>query len=649
MSRAQKLLTVITVVGLLAALYAAALRWRVEMANRRTALILDWKDAQALAAASGVTTRQALERLRAAGATGVALSEEHLPDLAAAGRVTVLSMEAAGLGPPSADEIALSALDAATADRLRTYLAAKLAPGDLLPTPRGTSPLLIPVRAAPDYLEKVGLGWPDEAPGIVADAGMTVAARIDNYPGLPQGAITFMAAQAAAAEANLVIFSGDQVLGYPGLIEETAPALRAARLAYGSLELVKQLGDDRLGYALDGDLVRVHAITEKEIAAMRPEMAIARYARAVRERGVRACYVRLFLAPRNDALGFNEEYLRALGRELSSAGYNPGTPAPLAPVAVGRPVLIVMAAGTVAAAVVVLAAVVPISAWLAYLLWILGTAIGAGLLTVAPHFGRAEKALLAAVVFPSLALIVVARAAHRGRAARSISSAGLVTRAAAWLIGATAISVVGGIFVGGLLTERLYMTQVLQFLGVKVALAAPVVVIGAVWIFGLYAENDWASYRRRVQENFRRLWNRPLYTWEAVLAVALAGAAVLMLVRSGNQPGIEVSSIELRVRGLLEQVFFARPRTKEFLIGHPALMLAVAMALRGRTRWVLLLLLLGAMGQASVVNTYCHLHTPIFFSLLRSAHGLWVGIAIGAIVVWVWDRLRGADPAERPA
>jgi hypothetical protein len=649
MSRAQKLLTIIAVIGLLAALYAAALRWRVEMANRRIALILDWKDAQALASASGVTTGQALDRLRAAGATGVAISEEHLPDLVAAGRVTVFSTEAAGLGPLSPDEIVLSALDAATADRLRTYLAAKLGPGDVLPTPRGTSPLLIPVRAAPNFLEKVGLGWPDEAPGIVSDAGLTPAARIDNYPGLPKSAITFMAAQAAAADANLVIFSGDQVLGYPGLIEDTAQALQAAHLTYGSLELVKQLGDDRLGYALDGDLVRVHAITEKEIVAMQPAVAIARYTRAVRERGVRACYVRLFLTPRDDALAFNEDYLRALAGELTAAGYNPGAPAALAQVAIGRPVLIAMAAGTVAAAVVTLAAIVPIPAWLAYLLWIVGAAIGAGLLVAAPHFGRAEKALLAAVVFPSLALILVARAAQRGRGARSLSSAGVIARAVAWLIGDTVISVIGGILVAGLLTERLYMTQVLQFLGVKVALAAPVVVVGAVWIFGLYAENDWAAYARRVQENLRRVWNQPLYVWEAVLAVALAGAAALMLVRSGNQPGVEVSSLELRVRGLLEQVFFARPRTKEFLIGHPALMLAVAMALRRRRRWLLLLLLLGAMGQASVVNTYCHLHTPIFFSLLRSAHGLWVGIAIGAAVVWIWERLRGADPAEREA
>jgi hypothetical protein len=57
---------------------------------------------------------------------------------------------------------------------------------------------------------------------------------------------------------------------------------------------------------------------------------------------------------------------------------------------------------------------------------------------------------------------------------------------------------------------------------------------------------------------------------------------------------------------------------------------------------VLLLLLLGAVGQASLVNTFCHLHTPLLISLVRTANGLWLGLAIGSLVVWVWDRLRGA-------
>jgi hypothetical protein len=675
MSRAHKLLAVIIVAAVIAAIYAAALRWRVEMPNRSAALILDWQEVQALAAAEGVPLPDALQRLRTAGATTVAVSEQHLSDLIAAGQVTVLPMAAAGFDEePPGGGVVLSAWDAATAQRLRDELSAKLPPGALSPPPGAeVPPLLVPCRASPAYLETMGLGWADEAPSLIREAGMGVAVRLVNYPGAQKSAITFAAAESAAAGANLVIFSGDQVLGYPGLIQETAKTLRAAGLTYGSVELAEQLGNRRLGRALEGELVRVHSITETEILGMAPETAVERYVRAVRERGIRACYVRLFLAPRERLLEFNERYIGALKHRLAAAGYDTGSPRPLAPVAVPMWALIVMAAGAVAAAVFALGSVVPLAEWLVYLLFLAGGGMGAGLLVVAPHLARAEKALLAAVVFPSIGLIAIAQGARSARGTAQVTPAGLAARCAGWLIGASIISGAGGLVVSGLLTERLYMAQVLQFMGVKLSLGAPLLVVAAVWILGLQpqvrrqetddrrqgtenlpsitchlstASSGWAAYRRQVQDNFRRAWNRPLYMWEVVLAAALLAAAAVMVMRSGNQPGVEVSGLELRARGILEQIFFARPRTKEFLVGHPAMMLAVALALRGRTRWVLLLLLLGAVGQASLVNTFCHLHTPVFISLLRSAHGLWLGLAIGAIAVWLWDRLRGGQRVE---
>jgi hypothetical protein len=634
-------MAVVMVLAVAAAIYAAALRWRVEMPNRSAALILDWKEVQALAAAQGEPMPQVLERLRDAGATAVAFSEDHLSDLVASGQVTVQPVSAAGLEQaPGAETIVLAACDQATAERLRAYLTAKL-PADGVPAAEGgTSPLLIECRAPAAYLETLGLGWPDEGPGIAAAAGLNTVVRMDNYPGVSPKAITFMGGQAAAAGANLVVFSADQVLGHPDLVDDTAQMLRAAGLTYGAIELAKQLGDGKLGLALDGGLVRVHSITEREMSALSPAQAVARYGRAVRERGIRACYVRLFLGGREDLLEFNARYLEALKRELAAGGYRAGAPVPLAPASVPLWAVLLMAAGAVAAGVFALGMIVPLPEWVAYLLFALGVAAGAALLVAAPQMARTEKALLAAVVFPSIALTAVAQGARTARAS-AVSTGGLAARAAAWLISACIVSTAGGLLVAGLLTDRLYMTGVLQFIGVKLALSAPLVVVGAVWVLGLRGVKHWSAYRAQVQENFRHAWNRPIYIWEAVLAAALLAATAVMLMRSGNQPPLEVSGLELRVRGILEEIFVARPRTKEFLIGHPALMLAVAMALRGRTRWVLLLLLLGAVGQTSLLNTYCHLHSPIFMSLLRTAHGLWLGIAVGAVAVWVWDRFRG--------
>lgn len=40
-------------------------------------------------------------------------------------------------------------------------------------------------------------------------------------------------------------------------------------------------------------------------------------------------------------------------------------------------------------------------------------------------------------------------------------------------------------------------------------------------------------------------------------------------------------------------------------------------------------LLAGFIGQLSLINTFCHAHTPLSVSLLRVYHGLWIGALLG--------------------
>jgi hypothetical protein len=116
-------------------------------------------------------------------------------------------------------------------------------------------------------------------------------------------------------------------------------------------------------------------------------------------------------------------------------------------------------------------------------------------------------------------------------------------------------------------------------------------------------------------------------------------AVVLMLMRTGNEAPGAVSDIELRLRALLENLMNVRPRTKEFLIGHPALVLALMLLIQHRRAWLPLAMLLGAIGQVSVVNTFCHLHSPLAVSLLRVAWGAGLGVGLGLSILAVWGLL----------
>jgi FtsH-binding integral membrane protein len=126
----------------------------------------------------------------------------------------------------------------------------------------------------------------------------------------------------------------------------------------------------------------------------------------------------------------------------------------------------------------------------------------------------------------------------------------------------------------------------------------------------------------------------------ALLGILMLGILGLLVVRSGNDAPSSVSSFELLFRSLLDQIMYTRPRSKEFLFGHPALWMGLSLlAMQTKVKpefqskvlgWAVLLVILGSIGQASIVNTFCHLHTPLMISMPR----VFIGIVFG--MFWGW-------------
>jgi hypothetical protein len=98
-------------------------------------------------------------------------------------------------------------------------------------------------------------------------------------------------------------------------------------------------------------------------------------------------------------------------------------------------------------------------------------------------------------------------------------------------------------------------------------------------------------------------------------------------------------------RGGLEETFGLRPRTKE-LLGHPMLVLFF-LSLPWRSRIAVLFALAGLLGQVSILNTFCHLHTPLLLTIERVGLGLLLGLAtallwggLALLGAWLWGWLR---------
>lgn len=86
-------------------------------------------------------------------------------------------------------------------------------------------------------------------------------------------------------------------------------------------------------------------------------------------------------------------------------------------------------------------------------------------------------------------------------------------------------------------------------------------------------------------------------------------------------------------RNMLEEKLLARPRTKEFLIAFPALMVAIYFARNKYNLFTFGAGLVAVIGQASIANTFSHLRTPVYLSAARTAYGLGFGIVLGVIYI----------------
>jgi len=645
--------------GALAGLYGAWKRYQVEGLNRRVELALEYAEVKNLADLTGQPIQAVLARFKAASITSLAITEDTINGLEAQGELrpeklynqtTVLVSSPSLLErierafvAKSLPSLVVQTSEAAQ-ERPEHQTTFQLAPG-AMPGARHTG-----LSVSVDYasLRNLGLGLAPEAVEAAQKAGLFPIGRIGNFPGVSSRKMTNVFNDLKRQGVQTVIFQGTEVLGFRGQHREAAEALRAARLNYGQVEFGKQKGDAALAIALQGEYVRVHSIPEAEMETLDESEAVDRFVRAARERNIRLCYIHLLTLAGDDPVGINAAYVEKI-RDGIARGAEMEFGAAHAFRETGVPVWAfgLMAVGVAGGLTLLLLRLAPVSDGAvllmlgALLLVCGGAAVGSG------EMGRKGVALLAALTFPTLACL--------GHDVLEYRRDGVLTqpsnpptlqysarRALAGLFAASAITSLGILHVIGLLATRPFMLKADQFLGIKAAHAIPLLLIGALALVGRprldrpeSLRNEWA----RLRERAARLFDEPVRV--GLLLLALVGLIVLALVvaRTGNEPGVGVSGLELKFRAVLDRLLPVRPRTKEFLLGHPAFVLGLALWFRGRRRWAPPLFVVGVIGQVSILNTFCHIHTPLVLSLIRAVTGLVFGAFIGLTAFWAVERV----------
>lgn len=619
MKHLKSLLLLLVIAGLAASVCVLNRRHDAEERHRAVEIAVDLGEVRALAASSPQSVTDVFRSLKASGATSVAITEATMRDLLSTGQASLVkvgSREAGGLYSVRASSASVQAfLDEALRAEGFSAGALEMDPSEIAAIPLG-----------------FGLDR-DIARVLRRDQGYRIIARAQNFPSPAR--FEALRAQTRELGAGKVIFAGDEVLGWRGAEGQAASLLESGRLLFGAIEFGKQKGSEKVERLLDGRYLRVHSISMAELANYQPAAAVERFVRAARERGIRVLFVHLPFAGGEGALEQNLDLLSAIERDLRRSGLAPGDASIVGDPQPSRLELVVMAAGVAAAAVLTLLAFFDLGLASA-LAWLMVTAFLLAALACFGDMGRKLVALAAALLFPAWAAARAARLSIAGQNGDRPLGLALVIH----YLGAISIALFGGLFVAALLSGRVFMTATDQFAGVKVAHLLPVLMIlfaASAGVLGvpLPPREVWAAAVRSA----RRIWSSPVLFGAAAVALLAIAALLIVVLRSGNDAGVGVSGLELRFRALLDRVLYVRPRTKEIFIGHPALWAAIWLMLRRETAWASVFFVAAALGLVSVLNTFCHIHTPLALSFARVFNGAWVGAIGGVALVWALRNL----------
>ena len=569
-------------------LFSISKRYAVEQSNRQVSIAVEIENIQSMAAMQGITTDQAIEILKRDGLQSLVLGDESIGSLVTEGRVAEVNGKLVINDPTLPPRIAKG-------ENVRF--------GNL-------DQSQIPVW----LLRSVSVGLDPQETAQAKAHHLTIIARFGNILGATDPYIQQTLGWAHDMGAHVFLPEGDQVLGRRDDLKTTADTLRQLGMVYATPEFAKISGDDNMVSMAPDIVVRLHSAQTAELDKMTLPDVIERYSKAARERNMRILLIRpMSLAGQKPVDDFGN-LLLSIKNEVEHDGDTMGYAQPFHEPYTSSAMQKIIPA-------LIALTVVPIAYWIGTIIfpWKWGGPLcGALMLLLAigsvTKTGSQLASLAASMAYPTAALIGL-----EYRAIKNILVSFLSTTALSW---------VGGLVIAGMLNGLPYYIRAEQFPGVKVSVFVPLLIVAVFYFVHL----------TRAKEEIKS----PITWYAAVLGLVVMGGLAFMIARTGNDSATGVSDFELHFRNILDKILPVRPRTKEFAIGHPALILGIGLLalikddpkrLAKLGSWATLALMVGAMGQTDIVNTMCHLHTPVMLSILRIIEGIVIGSIIG-LVLW---------------
>ncbi len=436
-----------------------------------------------------------------------------------------------------------------------------------------------------------------------------------------------------------LIFGYNRVTGTPDHPEVMNNLVKKYHLQVGIIETSQQLGYisqeglDQLMQATGYPINRVYSTSNDDFVKTADERYY-RWVRSIIDRGIRIVYLVPFKDESKDSSINLNESIETVGhfqQTIAAKGFIIDQPLKdLNSSIPGKGHRLMVSLSLLAACLLyILYLLRPHRKWMLALSTLgLLACLGINLLWGA-DFSRVY-ALAAAILYPSfsslLLLLYLRKYRQQSWLLQLISS----------LVIILGINAMGMYTVVTSLADIRYIMNIGYFSGVKLAFMVPLLLFPLNYLSATVERKEWLNYVIAL------LKKSPSYLVLGVFLVALM-ALYVYIGRSGNTSGIEVSGLEIRLREILENIFLARPRFKEFVIGYPSLMAMVYLYRKYHQDLILLLLGFGVMiGSISMVNSFCHVFTAVSISANRTLAGLMTGLLLGlglVLCIWIVEKL----------
>ena len=657
----NRILMIIILIGFVASMAINLERHRVEEANNTVELAIDYEGLVELAEREGVPRQEVFAQAKEAGICSMAVYDTQFKKLNVNGKATawngstiIANYQNGALADPAwcalvedgtikGTNVYVTGHHEQTFKEVHEDLIRRLGDDGVRELTIGKQQVL-EVKANYTAFIKMDLGLPTDEMQEVNAAGFHVIARPTNFNHCTREDVDAVFKRLDGIDVSDIVFAGSQALGAPDEADYTADKMMERGITLGMIEGVTQLQffpqDGLLDIARDMDYksARFYTIAKEELEKLKIDDAVERWSNTDAERNIRINLLRIYEkpAPGMSLLETNMTYFAAVRDQLVAHGYKIGPAATYEHFYPSALLRAVVMAGVAAAMVLYLSLVVPAlkPKYMYGLLAILMVGMMAPVLMGHGNKIRLIAAFASANVFPAIAIIwqldrIRSRQAEGNSSLIKIFIAGAIA-----LFASGVVSYVGASYLSGSLADTEYLLEVNIFRGVKLTFVLPLVLVAIAFLQRFDVFDGKMDDTDGVIAQAKKILDMPVKIKTLFIMLLVLAAGVVFVARSGHTMGMPVSGAELQFRAFLEKAMYARPRSKELMIGHPAFMLAAMAWFRKWPTMVLFaLVIVATIGMGSMVETFAHMRSPVFMSFARGIGGIVLGCGVGAIAM----------------